>query len=478
MAEVNEGELDAVVGTAHVLSADGDRRAYAADRAPLANFLARVERIPGTLPSRIVRPASTEEVMRLVAHARQRGLRLIPYGLGSGVLGGTVPLDGEVVVDLGRLDGIVELNETDGLVTVRAGTNGGAFEAELNRRGFTCGHLPQSIHISTVGGWVACRGGGQASTRYGKIEDLVVGLKAVLPDGRLLEIRPVPRRSTGPSLLQLVIGSEGTIGIITEVTLRVFRRPEAERGAVLAFPTCGDAWEAARRILQAELRPAVVRIYDEAESRERTKGVDVFGTRPVLSILQFAGPDPLVEVEERLSLAIAAGCGAVPGPIALYERWEEARFTSLSKPWQERGYYVDTIEVAATWSALPAMYEAMGAAVAAIAPDAHFGAHWSHAYPEGACQYMTMRLPPMENARALELHAAVWDEVETLALAHGGTIAHHHGVGLFRGKWMREELGVGLDVLQGIKDAIDPETLFKPGTLGLRRGPRAAAAER
>lgn len=467
-ANVDDDDLAAIVGRSHVLGGPEQKLSYATDRAPLGLFHKRVGELPGTLPSRIVCPADTDEVSRLVAYAARMGLKLIPYGAGSGVLGGTIPLNEEIVVDLRRLDGIVSLNEVDAVVTVRAGTNGGAFEAALNERGFTCGHLPQSIHISTVGGWVACRGGGQASSRFGKIEDIVLGLKVVLPSGQLLDIRPVPRRSVGPSLLDLFVGSEGTLGVITEVTLRVWRKSRVEKGTVLAFPDCPSAWRAARQILQSELRPTVLRIYDEVESGERTKGVGVFADNPVLAILQFSGIEELARVEEKLSLEIAAECGAVAGPDDLYLDWLGKRFTSLSAAWQERGYYVDTIEVAAPWSAIEAMHDEMLLAVSAICPEAHFGAHWSHAYSDGVCQYMTCRLPPMPHAKAMELHAAVWDRVQTLANAHGGTIAHHHGVGCLRNRWLRGELGIGLDVLQSVKDSLDPTNIMNPGKLGMR----------
>jgi alkyldihydroxyacetonephosphate synthase len=296
----------------------------------------------------------------------------------------------------------------------------------------------------------------------------VLGLRAVLPDGSVLAIRPVPRRSTGPSLRDLLVGSEGTLGIITELTLRVWPRPEAERGVVVAFPSVEAALTAARRILQAELRPAVVRLYDAVETAERTEGLADFSDRPVMGILVFAGPARLAALEEEMALEIAAGEGGRRATEEPWRAWLAVRYQALSTRWQEAGYYNDTIEIAAPWSALPAMHRQMRDAVRGLCPQAHFGAHWSHVYPEGACQYMTLRLPPMDAARALPLHARLWDAVQTLALDLGGSIAHHHGAGLFRNRWMARELGGGLPVLQRIKDALDPAGLFNPGKLGLR----------
>ncbi|QTL03899.1 FAD-binding oxidoreductase [Aquabacter sp. L1I39] len=465
--------LAAIVGADHVIADADGRRAYAHDRLPFANFRERTGRLAGVLPRLVVRPGSAEEVAALVRHARAEKIQLIPYGNGSGVLGGAIPLAQEVMVDLRRLDRIVSVDPINAVATVEAGMNGAAFEAALNAEGFTCGHLPQSIEISTVGGWAACRGGGQASSRYGKIEDIVVGLKAVLPDGRKLEIAPLPRRSVGPSLRDLLVGSEGTLGIITELSLRIWKKPEVERGVVLAFPSLDAAWTAARRIMQAELRPTIARIYDGAESAERTEGLEVFRTKPILAVMVFSGAEPMVTTEQDMALAICTEEGGQVAPDGPFHHWKANRYVAFSQKWQAAGYFNDTIEVTGNWSALPGLYAAIAAAVREIYPQIHFGAHWSHIYPEGACQYMTIRLPPMDQVQALPLHARLWDTIEGLTLDHGGSIAHHHGVGVFRNPWLARELGAGLDVLQAIKDALDPDNLMNPGKLGLRPAPSA-----
>jgi alkyldihydroxyacetonephosphate synthase len=458
----------AIVGAPNVLAAFDQRLGYSRDRLPFAVFRERAGEIAGVVPRLVVRPANVDEVMRTVQLAKARKVAVIPYGNGSGVLGGAIPLGGEIMVDMRRLDKIVAINPTDAMVTVQAGMNGAEFERELNEAGYTTGHLPQSLEISTVGGWLACRGGGQLSSRYGKIEDIVVGLKAVLPDGSPLEVRPVARRSVGPSIRDLMIGSEGTLGIITEATLRIFKKPAVERGVVLAFPTLQAALDMARLIMQAEIRPSIVRLYDRVESDERTKDIDLFKTRPFLAVLQFAGSEPLVSAEQEMALAIAKAQGGEIGPDGPYLHWKQNRYVAYSQKWHDAGYFNDTIEVTGNWSALPVMYDAIAKAVRAIHPGVHFGAHWSHVYPEGACQYMTVRLPPMPEAEALPIHQKLWDAVETLTLDHGGSIAHHHGAGLFRNPWMQRELGSGLVVLQAIKDAIDPDNLFNPGKIGLR----------
>ncbi len=467
------GAFAAIVGESHVLTSFDERLAYARDRLPFAVFEERAGEIAGDVPRLIVRPGNADEVAKVVAHAHRHRIPIIPYGNGSGVLGGAIPLGGEITVDLRRLDRIVAINEIDATVTVEAGMNGAAFEQELNAAGFTTGHYPQSIEISTVGGWAACRGGGQASSRYGKIEDIVVGLKAVLPDGTPLEVRPVARRSVGPSVRDIIVGGEGAFGVITELTLRIWKKPEIERGVVLAFPSMQAALDSARAIMQAEIRPQIVRLYDRAESDERTKDIALFRDKPFLAIFAFCGSEPLVSVEQEAALKIAASFGGEVTSDEPYRHWKQNRYIAYSQMWHDKGYFNDTIEVTANWSKIPALYDAIAKAVRAVHPDVHFGAHWSHVYPEGACQYMTVRLPPMPEAQALPLHARLWDTVESLTLDHGGSIAHHHGAGLFRSRWMARELGAGLGVLQAVKDALDPDNLLNPGKLGLRARPGA-----
>lgn len=472
MASVNTdalAALAAIVGQDNILTGTADCFAYSRDRMPYGLFKLRANSLPGTLASAVLSPGSVKEVQEIVDCARHYQLRLIPFGAGSGVLGGTVPLVGEIMVDLKRLNRILDLNPIDGTVTVQAGMNGMQFEQELASQGFTAGHLPQSIAMSTVGGWVACRGAGQASSRYGKIEDMVLGLKAVLPNGRQLEVRPVARRAVGPSIKDLMVGSEGVFGFITEVTLRIWRRPEYSTPLVLAFESVESGFNALREVMQSELRPEVIRLYDMKESAQRTEGMAEFAERPILCIMKFSGKQELATVERNVSLAICQKHNAIVAGFAPYEHWESTRFHSYSTKWQSEGYYMDTIEVTGTWTRLPDMFVAMRDATHAIHPEMHFGAHWSHIYPEGACQYMTVRLPPMPQNDALRLHQQAWETIERICLDMGGSVAHHHGAGLFRNEWVRTELNEGLNMLQILKDGIDPDNLVNPGKLALRQ---------
>lgn len=461
-------QLHELVGKDNVLTDQEARLSYGRDSLPYAKFCYRSGRLPGTLPVAVVRPASAEDISEVMKFSRANGIRVIPVGTSSGVLGGTIPLCNELVIDLTRLDKILHIDEINHLVTVQAGMNGWAFEEALNAVGWTAGHYPQSIKISTVGGWAACRGGGQASSRYGKIEDIVVGLKVVLPDGQMMAITPEARRAVGPSVKDIFIGSEGVLGVITELTLRIWRKPEVVENLVIAYADVEKAVSAARRIMQAELRPAIVRIYDDAETASRTEGQDEFRSLPVMTFLSFSGHRELVAAEKKIALDIVHSEGGKIAPLDAFNDWLESRYVSLSQRWTDQGYFMDTVEVVLPYDRLNDAYTKMKAAVKAINADVHFGSHWSHVYPDGACQYMTFRLPPMDDEVALPQHAAIWDVLQQLALDNGGSISHHHGVGVFRGKWMKNELGVGLDLVQAIKDYLDPENLVNPGKLGLR----------
>lgn len=459
-------DFAALIEAGNVLTDEAARAEYAHDRLPYANFRAREGALVGTLPSLVLRPGSTEDVCAIVRRAAAADLPIIPYGRGSGVLGGIIPLGQEITLDMRRMNRILEIDRENNLVTVEAGMFGEDFESALNAEGYTSGHLPQSLTISTVGGWAACRGGGQESSRFGKIENIVVGLKAVMPDGEVLEVRPLPKRASGPSVLDIIVGSEGTLAIITQLTMRIWKQPEAEEIVALALPDRAAALSLARRVMQAGLHPRIVRIYDEKETAGRVKGIDAYGARPVMANIVLCGEPAIVAAEAAVVRGFGQEVDGVETETRPLDEWRATRYQSITKQWLDKGYYNDTIEVTVNWTEALSLYDAIARRVAELSPEAHFSAHWSHVYPEGVCQYMTFRLPPMEQAKALSLHAKLWEIANGETLAHGGSIAHHHGSGLFRGPWMDGEHGEGMKMLRKIKAAIDPQNLFNPGKLG------------
>ncbi len=460
--------LEKIIGGENLLTGFPDLLAYGWDRWPYANLQYRFGKFPFVPPLAVAIPGSYEEVAGILKLANQHKLVVIPYGLGSGVLGGAIPLGEAITVDMKRLNGLLDIDEISYLATVQAGMNGEIFEAALNRRHLTMGHFPQSLYISSVGGWLSCRSAGQASSRYGKIEDMVVGLKAVLPTGDFVDVRPAPRRAVGPSVKDILVGAEGTLGIIVEATLRILPYPERETVHVIGFPNYAAGLEALRRIMQAELRPAITRLYDENEAKSRIAAYPEYAQNPCIAMLTFNGLKELVEVEERLSLKICKDLGGVQGSPEPAYTWMQHRFESLSAKPIFEGKMMDTIEIAAPWRALPGIYEGMKAACLAVNKDVHFGAHWSHTYTDGACMYVTFILPAPDPVRVATEHKQIWEGCMRACLLVGGSVSHHHGVGYFRGPWMAEELGQGHKMLQGLKDFVDPNHIMNPGKLGLK----------
>jgi len=407
-------------------------------------------------PSLVAMPTSVEEVSAVVAACGAAQVPITTQGGRSGVCGGAVPEPGGVALDLTGLRGVVHFDETSQRVRVRAGTFGPELESWLRERGYTIGHFPQSFELSTVGGWVACRGAGQYSTRYGKIEDLVRGLTVVLADGSLVTTGGRgPREAAGPDLTQLFVGSEGTLGVLCEVELVVHRAPSCEARRAWSFPTFADGMAACRGVLQRGATPAVLRLYDAQES---TRHFDV--DRCVLVVLDEA--DGAI-VAATMAVLDDECASARREDDTLVERWLERRndVSALGALW-ERGIVVDTLETAGPWSALERVHEEVCAAILGVEGTSVATVHQSHAYLDGACLYFTFAGRP---ADADTYYREVWDRATRAALAAGASLSHHHGVGRNRAAYVREALGHGADVLAAVRAALDPGGLLNPSVL-------------
>jgi alkyldihydroxyacetonephosphate synthase len=454
-------ELARALGPDRVATDDATVAAHRVDYWILAHLRARQGRLADP-PACVVSPRSTEEVQAVVRTAQQHGVPIVPYGAGSGVLGGAVPPPGAVVVDTRAMDRLLELNDRSLWVRAQAGMMGGVYQTTLEQRGYTGGHFPQSIDRSTVGGWAATRAAGQYSTRYGNIEDLCLGLEVVLPSGDVARVKTVPRAAAGPSLRELFLGSEGTLGIVTEVTYRIFPKPEHREMASWAFPTMAAGLEAIRRIVRVGWRPAVVRLYDAMESaRHFAASVP---TDHAMLLLLSEGPRPLVEAEMRACAAVCLD-GTATGSTAV-AHWLEHR--NAVPPWDvflDREVLVDTIEIAADWDRVAALYDAVTAALRGAPGNIAATAHSSHSYPQGTNLYVTFAIKPDDWNRAEEAYLDAWGRVMRATLDAGGTIAHHHGIGRLRTPWLQEELGTMYPVLAAVKRALDPAGIMNPGVL-------------
>ncbi len=329
--------------------------------------------------------------------------------------------------------------------------------------GLSVGHFPQSFDLATVGGWVASRGAGQYSTRYGKIEDMVVGLEAVLADGTVIRTGGAPAAAAGPDLTQLIVGSEGTLAVITRVWLRTHPVPTHERRAAYAFESFSDGVEACRHILQAGATPAVLRLYDAVES-QRGQGGD--GTQCMLLVLD-EGHTDLVDATMSIVEHAALTAGALAMSAGLVDAWMGHRNdTSALQGLTRKGFVVDTMEIAAPWSRLATLFDDVRAAMMAVPHARAATCHLSHSYSDGACLYFTFAAtPPPDEVEST--YVALWDAGQRAVLAAGGNLSHHHGVGLNRGRFMAEALGATHGVLAAIKATLDPNGIMNPGKLGL-----------
>ena len=470
-AEISPEMLTSLEGTgAEVLTDETSRADRGRDWWPLSIGWAAQGRV-GALPSVVVRPHSTEQVSAVLALCNDAGIPVTPVAGRSGVCGGSIPLRGGVSLDLTGLDRFLEVDESSLTLRVEAGVFGPDLEANLGRvgSGYTLGHWPQSMDLSTVGGWLACRGAGQYSTRYGKIEDMVRGLTVVLADGTVIRTEGTgPRAATGPNLTQLFVGSEGTLGVITEATLAIHPIPGSEQRGAWGFDSFAEGLEACRRIMRRGATPAVLRLYDVTES---LRNFDVESN--VLIVLDEA--DPLI-VEATMAIVAEEVGAATTLDSALVERWLGHRNdVSSLKPLWEAKVVVDTIEMAGPWASLTKVYDEVIAGLAGIEGTLVASCHQSHAYTDGACLYFTfagrVSKKPDDGFGDLDAEEAYyrrcWDVATEIIRTNGAAISHHHGIGLNRGRFMAASLGAAHGVLREIKASLDPQNILNPGKLGL-----------
>lgn len=458
-------ELVASLPAGTVSFDEEDRAAHARDWWPDAIVRERSGASP-VVPAAVVRPSSVEQVALVLAWADRTGRAVVAYGGGSGVCGGAQAIAGGIALDTRALTGVA-IDETTLTVEAGAGVMGPHLEAALAARGLTLGHFPQSIDISTVGGWCATRSAGQKSGAYGRIDDMVLGLEVVLAGGRIVRFPARAGSSAGPDLMRLFLGSEGTLGVITRATLKVRPAPGDVRFAAYGFPAFAGGLGAMRSIAQSPAVPAVARLYDEADAgiafRERAPGGSVL-------ILRYEGDD--IERESRLVAAAVEAAGGREVDAALAEAWWEHRndaVATFGKIMREGALgptaVVDTMEVSGAWPA----HELYDAVRAALQPHADLVAcHASHIYSHGVCLYFTFALlNSPDDAAAQERYDAVWRAGMRAVLDAHGTTTHHHGVGLARAPWIAEDLGEGMHVLRAVKAALDPNGIMNPGKAGL-----------
>jgi alkyldihydroxyacetonephosphate synthase len=457
-------ELAGRLGSTKVFVEEASLRAARRD-AWVVSELDELEHVAVALPACVVRPGSLEDVVTVVNLCRESGTALIPAGLRSGVCGGVLAGAGSVLLDMSALQQVRAIDRQDLVGRFDAGVRGSDAETSVNAQGLTLGHFPQSMALSSVGGWVATRAAGQFSTGYGNIEDLLLGLEGVLPDGNVFRTRDVPRASAGPDLRHVLLGSEGTLGVITGVDLALRRVPEARACAAYYIPDMGAGFEAQREILQSGWSPVVLRQYDAREVGR------LFGkfrnADQCLLLCVHEGPREKVDAEQAATAARALAAGGTVAPREATEQWlAERNHVPTFKSFLENGVIVDTIEVAAPYTRIGDLYQAAVAALGKIEGIWNGSAHSSHAYRTGINLYFSFAVQPKQKAELRAAYHSCWQAVMQASLDAGGTISHHHGIGRVRREWLTRELGPGgMAALIALKKALDPTGFMNPGVL-------------
>ena len=420
----------------------------------------------GQAPDRVlvVRPSGREQVASVLRWATANAVIVSPLGGGSGVCGALEPDRGELVLDMAGLDRILEIDEVNLTCRVESGVNGMTLEKTLNAKGLTLGHYPSSLPATTIGGLVSTRSSGQESSRYGSIEDMVLSLAVVLPDGTFAAPRPGPRSAVGPALHELWLGAEGALGVVLGAVLRIHRLPASVIGRGYSFGGLGDGLEAMRQVMQSGIRPLVIRLYDHEDS--------VFNRHEVKAgecvlVIATAGEQEVAKAEADVVKRLMAGAkdiGEEP-----WQVWQERRF-GLSAEWLKgilgpAGSYADTIELAAPWTVLPQLHERVKTA---IAVGGLALCHFSHAYEQGCCAYFSFAGAADREEDARADYNRAWEGAMSAALELGATISHHHGTGQARGRWVADEMGGWMRVWRSVREGLDPAGIMNPRAMGGR----------
>jgi alkyldihydroxyacetonephosphate synthase len=451
----------------------------------------------GRLPDVVIRPAGEEEVAAIMRAALDADAIVIPFGGGTSISGSLEAPAGEertvISVDLGRLDRVLAIDDASRIARAQAGVFGPSLEKQLNARGWTLGHFPDSFTHSTLGGWIATRSSGMQSDRFGDIADLMRAVRVVTPAG-VLATRPVPSTSTGPSVREMVLGSEGRLGIITEATVHVQRT--AERRTILGylFPTWPDALAGMRDIAASEASPSVTRVSDAPETRFsfatkkgsspvdhlKSKALAVYLQRRrdfdldamCLSFIGYEGTEGHVAAQRKLVGRIVARHGGLcigSGPGDLYD---QKKFDTpyIRDYLLDRGALADVSETSAPWSALSTVYDNVMAsargAFDVVGVPGYVMCHLSHSYHAGACLYFTFAFKPSGHRDGLEEYDVVKSSIQQTFVDSGATLSHHHAVGTEHASWLAQDISEpGVVMLRALFDGMDPGANLNPGKI-------------
>ena len=489
-------ELEAATGSAHVSTDALDRVVHARGKS-LRDLVRHRRGDVGRLPDVVVRPGDEDELTAVVRAAIDADAVVIAFGGGTNISGSLeAPADEErdiVSVDLGRMDRVLAIDDAARLARVQPGVFGPHLEQQLNARGWTVGHFPDSFSYSTLGGWIATRSSGMQSDKYGDVADLTRAVRVVTPAG-VLATRPVPHTSTGPSVREMVLGSEGRLGIISEATVHVHRVPEQRVILGYLFPDWPSALAAMHDIAASEASPSVTRVSDANETqfsfatrkdpspidRLKSKALTTYLQRRrhfdleamCLSFIGYEGTKDHVSAQRKLVGRIVARHGGLSIGSSPGELYDQKKFDTpyIRDYLLDRGALADVSETAAPWSALPTVYGNVMANARAAFDDLHVHGyimcHLSHSYHSGACLYFTFGFKPSGVREPLEEYDVIKSAIQQTFVDSGATLSHHHAVGTEHASWLEQDISApGVAMLRALFDGMDPGANLNPGKI-------------
>ncbi|HHU01718.1 MAG TPA: FAD-binding oxidoreductase [Christensenellaceae bacterium] len=462
---------DAVGGYDNVSMEMSDRATYGVDYFWLSRMWQDRGEVP-PMPDWIVRPGATEEVSKILKIANYYKIPLHTWGGGSGSQGGALPMSGGILMDMKRMCKLIEIDEISRTITAEAGMIFQQLEWYANEKGYSCQHIPSCLTCGTIGGALAHRGIGIMSGKYGKIDDQCLSMEVVLSNGDIINTLPVPKHAAGPDLNQIFIGSEGTLGVITKATFKLFEQPEERRFHAFLFPDKNSGYMAGRDIMQ-KVKPSILRFYDEAETTSIIKKIIGFEKKGCFMNLAVEGIKRIVDIEMEIILEIAEKWGAEDLGSDYGEKWFKNRITFFYP-----GHIMDipqmfgTMDTVATYANVEKIYLAMKKAIYDKYGDkVRYISHSSHWYEWGCMNYTRFIVDPpnvpQDPEEARRLHNEIWNIGVRAAMANGGVINDHHGIGLKLSRLMKEQYGPAMQVMEALKNQLDPNGIMNPYKLGL-----------
>lgn len=460
-------ELEDAVGRDNVSVRTADKIVHSMDYFWLPRMYVDNGNLP-PLADFIVYPGSAEEVSKVLVIANYYKIPVYPWGGGSGSQGGALPVKGGILLDTKRMNHVLDFDEKSMTVTVETGMIFTQLEWYANERGYSLMHYPSSINCGTVGGFLAHNGIGVLSTKYGKIDDQCLSLEVVIPNGQILKTSPVPKHSSGPNLTAMFIGSEGTLGVITKATFKLFKLSEVRKFRAFLFKSVEDGVNAGRDLVH-QVKPSIIRLYDEAETVSLIRKVIGFAKPGAFMNVAIEGAADDVELEEKHMLEIAEKYGAEDLGSDYGEKWWDSRLTFFyPDKCLDFPLMYGTMDTVATYSNIEKIYWAMKKEVEKF-EGVRFIAHFSHWYEWGCMMYdrFIMDNPPEDPDEAFRLHNEIWSAGVRAALENGGVINDHHGVGIKLGRLMKEQYGPSMIVFEGLKKTLDPNGIMNPYKMGV-----------